>query len=136
MHDFETLLKKAQDYAARYHLSLQKPLGFGHQGTVWATQSNRQVGKSALKIHRAAGAYRRELEAYQRLAQRAVASIERFQVPELLAFDEELLALEMTIVTKPYLLDFGGAYLDHAPEFPEEIWAQWREEKQEQFGSN
>jgi hypothetical protein len=136
MHNYEILLKKAQAYAARYQLSLGKQLGFGHQGTVWTAQSNRKIGKSALKIHAAADPYARELRAYQRLAERGVAAIERLKVPELLAFDEELAAIEMTVVTKPFLLDFGGAYLDRAPEFPEEILAQWREDKQEQFGSH
>jgi len=39
----------------------------------------------------------------------------------------------MTIVTRPFLLDFAGAYLDAPPESSEEIWKEWESEKREQF---
>jgi len=37
-------------------------------------------------------------------------------------------------VTRPFVLDFAGAYLDWGPEFSEEVLADWLKEKQEQFG--
>ena len=40
----------------------------------------------------------------------------------------------MSIVTRPFVLDFAGAYLDMPPEFPDAVWADWEAEKQEQFG--
>jgi hypothetical protein len=39
----------------------------------------------------------------------------------------------MTIVDRPFVLDFAAAYLDRRPEFPAEIWAEWEAEKREQF---
>lgn len=39
------------------------------------------------------------------------------------------------MVSRPYVLDFAGAYLDYAPDFSEEVLADWRAEKEEQFGS-
>jgi hypothetical protein len=48
------------------------------------------------------------------------------QVPEPIAYDDELLAIEMTVVTRPFVLDFGGAFLDHLPGFSEEVLAEWR----------
>jgi hypothetical protein len=42
--------------------------------------------------------------------------------------------IEMTIVQRPFVLDFGGAYLDQAPEFSEEVIADWQAQKIEQFG--
>jgi hypothetical protein len=33
------------------------------------------------------------------------------------------------------VLDFGGAYLDQAPDFSDEVMADWRAEKKEQFGA-
>jgi hypothetical protein len=39
----------------------------------------------------------------------------------------------MTIVTRPFVLDFAGAYVGAPPEFSEEIWAEWEAEKREQF---
>ena len=56
-------------------------------------------------------------------------------VPELVRFDDSLLAVEMTIAAQPFLLDFAGAYpADEAPDFPPEVWAEWTDEKAEQFG--
>ncbi len=37
---------------------------------------------------------------------------------------------------RPFLLDFGGAYLDHAPDDDEKILGQWQREKEEQFEAN
>ena len=39
----------------------------------------------------------------------------------------------MTVVERPFVLDFAGAYLDAPPEFSEEIWAEWETQKREQF---
>ncbi len=55
-------------------------------------------------------------------------------VPQLIAHDDALLIIEMTIVAPPFLLDFGGAYLDWPPEFSEDANEQWQCEKREQFG--
>jgi hypothetical protein len=57
-------------------------------------------------------------------------------VPQLIAFDDKLLALEMTVVKPPWVLDFAGAYLDFAPEFSDEIWEEWTWKNEEQFGAN
>ena len=40
----------------------------------------------------------------------------------------------MTVVQQPFVLDFAEARLDFPMEFPDEVWTQWRKEKQEQFG--
>ncbi|HET6883831.1 MAG TPA: hypothetical protein VFI31_27000 [Pirellulales bacterium] len=34
------------------------------------------------------------------------------------------------------MIDFAGAYLDEAPDFPPEVLDEWEAEKQEQFGDN
>jgi hypothetical protein len=41
----------------------------------------------------------------------------------------------MSIVARPFVLDFAGAWLDTSPDFPEETWAEWEVEKGEQFGT-
>jgi hypothetical protein len=56
------------------------------------------------------------------------------EVPQLVDYNDNLWIIEMTIVKRPYVLDFGGAYLDKAPEFSDEVMADWRAEKIEQFG--
>ena len=59
-----------------------------------------------------------------------------YEVPTLLDADDGLLALRMTAVTAPYILDFAGAWLDFPPEFSDEIWADWERKNQEQFGED
>jgi hypothetical protein len=51
----------------------------------------------------------------------------------LITFDDRLLVLEMTIVKRPFVLDFAGAYLDSRPDFPQDVWTDWEAEKREQF---
>jgi hypothetical protein len=57
-----------------------------------------------------------------------------FHVPQFIGADDELQVIAMTIVTRPFVLDFGGAYIGALPEFPQEVWAVWEAEKREQFG--
>ena len=72
---------------------------------------------------------------YERLSQKQVSTILGFEVPEPLRFEDEFMAIEMTIVMPPFVLDFAGASLDAPMEFLDEIWADWETTKQEQFGS-
>jgi hypothetical protein len=44
-----------------------------------------------------------------------------------------LWVIEIEIVQRPFVLDFAGAYLDFAPDFSEEVMADWELEKREQF---
>lgn len=55
-------------------------------------------------------------------------------MPQLLDWDDELLVIEMTVVGRPFLLDFADSYLDEAPEFPAEVLEQWHDEKVAEFG--
>jgi hypothetical protein len=57
-------------------------------------------------------------------------------VPQLVHYDDELLAIEMTIVSPPFCLDFGGAYLDRPPDYSPEVWADWEAEKSDLFEDN
>ena len=88
----------------------------------------------ALKAHHAIENYVSEREAYRRLAAASVNQIQSLNVPQLLNWDDQLLIVEMTIVTKPFLLDFAGATLDRRADFPHELWREWEEQKREQFG--
>lgn len=64
-----------------------------------------------------------------------VTAIHGCHVPQLLPHDNEAWIIEMSVVSPPFVLDFAGALLDKAPDFSEEVLAEWRVEKQEQFGT-
>jgi hypothetical protein len=129
----EILLPNARLYAARRQLDLAETLGSGNHGIVLAAKHKTKPADVAIKVLRLEEPYWREKRAYQRLGMRAVTTVQGFNVPELIDSDDGLLVLEMTIVRRPFVLDFASAYLDRWPEFPEDVWATWKEEKKEQF---
>ena len=135
----DELLIRAQDYAQRNHLALGEQLGFGIHGIVFAIKS--QPGKrpsalrAAIKIHRRQVDYLRERDIYFRLRDVGVSTIRGCNVPRLLRHDDDRWILEMSIVARPFVLDFAGAALDDPPEFSAEVLADWRAEKKEQFGA-
>ncbi len=89
---------------------------------------------SAIKVYRRYSDFERERDVYFRLAEFEVTAVRGCQIPSMLAYDEELWAIEMSLVQPPYVLDFAGAYLDHAPTFSDEVMDEWRAEKAEHFG--
>jgi hypothetical protein len=114
-------------------LQLAERLGFGIHGIIFVAEDNFKPGKTAIKAHNAEESYLRERQVYERLREARVSAILRFHVPQLIRFDDDLRVIEMTIVTRPFVLDFAGACLDVPPEFSDEIWAHWEAEKREQF---
>jgi hypothetical protein len=128
------LLRRVQEYCEKNGLIPGSPLGSGVHGIVFAVESQTEKGKSAIKVHERERDYRRERDVYLRLVEREVTDIRGCAIPELLHHDDDLWILAMTIVTRPFVLDFAGAYLDQAPDFSKEVLADWRTEKEEQFG--
>jgi hypothetical protein len=111
MSDKAELLERAKSYAHRSGTKIVSTVEFGHglEGSVWVSERD-----SAIKIIRHRKNYADELEAYRRLQAGGVRQLCGFAVPWLLGTDEELQAIEMDIVQKPYLLDFGKVYFDGA----------------------
>jgi hypothetical protein len=129
----QVLTQNAAAYASRHQLHLADRLGFGIHGIIFVAKNNFNVGKTAIKAHRSMEPYGRERDIYHRLRDASISKIVGFSVPQLVRFDDELRVIEMTIVRRPFVLDFAGAYLDFPPDFPEETWVEWEAEKQGQF---
>lgn len=125
------LQARAIEYAALCGISLdlRTPLGYGNDGTVW--KSNRQ---SAVKVFEEQFKYLRESACYQRLQEHQIKQIKGLAVPQLMGMSDTLFIVEMRLVSPPYLLDFGKAYLDIAPDFPAEAMEDWETEGIENFG--
>ena len=120
---------QARNYADLIGRKIETELGFGYDGIVFSTTC-----QSAIKVLRYQALYQKERDVYLRLQNHEILTVSGFHVPELLQYDDELWVIEMRIVRPPFVLDFAGAYLDEPPDFPEEIMAEWRAEKKEQFG--
>jgi hypothetical protein len=117
---------------SRWSIRLIDRLGFGRDGNVYLTDGN-----TAVKLFIDAGTFSRELMAYRTLTQKRIGKVAGHELPQLVRFDEELMAIEMTVVKPPFLLDFASAYpIDEAPDFPEEVWEEWRQRKSEEFGGH
>ncbi len=129
----ESLISNISVYASQRQLQIVESLGSGKDGIVLVGKGEKEPARVALKAHRFAELYLREKAVYARLQQAAVSAVLGFNVPELLGSDDGLRVLEMTIVKRPFVLDFAGAYLDERPDFPVEVWTDWEAEKREQF---
>lgn len=129
----EILVQRLSEYVSRHQLQLDTELGSGIHGIVFSATGNLEVGGTAVKIHRHAEFYRSELAVYQRLQEAGVRRILEFNVPRLVRFADDLQIIEMGIVSKPYVLDFAGACLDAPPQFTEEQWAEWEQDRKEKF---
>lgn len=127
----ENLLPNLRAFADERQLVIAESLGSGKDGIVLVGKS--LTARVAVKALRFEESYLREKAVYQRLEDRGISDFLGFNVPKLLDFDDRLQILEMTIVRRPFVLDFAGAHLDARPEFPAEVWADWETDKREQF---
>jgi len=130
-----TTFDRAEQYCQSRDLTIIHRLGFGVHGRVFATQNHVNGEQSALKSFEREPHYQRERDIYLRLRSLGVMNICGSVVPQLLEYDDELWVIEMTIVARPFVLDFAGAYLGHPPDFSEEVLEEWESEKRDQFGS-
>ena len=126
----DEIWERANQYAAEQGRTLIGQLGYGYDGSVFATER-----QSAIKVLRFERLYQRERDVYLRLRSEAIIDIAGFSVPQLIHHDDRLWVVEMGIVAPPFVLDFAGAYLDRRPDYPDDVMEEWQQEKLEQFGT-
>lgn len=129
----ENLIPRARLYAAGHQLEIAETLGSGKDGIILVAKNKNKPGESAVKVLKENEAYLREKRVYERLQAAGIRSVMGFNVPQFLGCDDDLRVIEITIVQRPFVLDFAGAHLDARPEFAAEIWSDWEVEKREQF---
>ena len=127
---YSDAIRRAQEYAIRRGLSIEKQLGGGIQGVAFATSAG-----SAVKAHIREDGFAIERDVYLRLAEHGIDRIDDFWAPKLVGYSEPDLVIEMEIDSPPFVLDFAGAYLDHRPPYADDraIMSAWEAEKREQF---
>src|ERR1700722_17138748 len=117
-------------FEKKHGLRLVSRLCCGFDGEISLTDSN-----TAVKFFKESEKFFRESRAYEILSHRRITHVLGHAVPKLERVDNELLALEMSYVVPPFLLDFASAHAESEfPDFPEEVWAEWQERKLEEFG--
>src|SRR5262245_39071369 len=106
----DELEHRARQYTQRSGWMLGQELGRGVHGIVFVIESQPEngppVARSAIKVHQQQSAYCRERDVYLRLKQHNVKTACGCHVPQLLAYDDELWVIEMTVVSRPFVLDF------------------------------
>jgi hypothetical protein len=132
----EIAIRNAATFAEQKQLELRARLGFGIHGVVYLAKNNLNRNYSAVKAHSDHAPWLRERLVYERLHSVSVRQILGFNVPQLISIDPQLQIIEMTVVKRPFVLDFAGAYLDVFPDFSDEVWDEWEVEKHEQFGND
>ena len=107
-------------------------LGAGQDGAVWLTPRN-----TVVKAFEREAAYWREVRAYQRLAEHSMVRIRGFAIPAFKGCNDALLVIEIGLVVRPFLIDFGKSYVDEEPPYLDDPirMDQWRQEGRERFGS-
>src|SRR5690349_13138554 len=115
-----SLARRLFRYLASTGGHLKGSLGFGNDGDIFATYEG-----TAIKLFNREEDFRQELSVYQRLAEMAVVDILGHNVPQVIHWDEGLLIMEISIVKRPFLLDFASALLDWGPDFSEEVLEEW-----------
>ena len=119
--------ERAALYCARQGLLIVgRPDVSGNDGSIHATHR-----RTIVKSFNRPQTFDKESQAYRRLAQHSVRQIQGHMVPQLLSVDAALGAIEMSVVSRPFVLDFGKIQLDRRledawpAEVLEERWAYW-----------
>lgn len=120
--------QRMQQYAADRGRVVLASLGAGYDGQVFSTSA-----ATAIKVFSFEKLYRRERDVYLRLLEHDLFEVCGCRIPQLVDIDDTLAIIEMDIVKPPYVLEFAGAYLDQAPDFPEDVMREWLDAKEEQF---
>jgi hypothetical protein len=129
----ENLMPNAQIYAARRQLEIAEPLGSGKDGIVMVAKRKAGPGKVAIKALRWPEPYQREKMVYERLKEIGITDVRGFNVPQFLGAADDLRVIEISIVTRPFVLDFAGTYLNAPPEFPNGVMEDWEADQREKF---
>lgn len=109
-------------------MAADKLIGYGVDGFVWRTDRN-----SVLKVFRHQPEFDREHAVYQRLAEHDLRLLRGFAIPVLLDYDTDLLVLELSFVSPPFILDFGAAAVDNSIEGTDFESDEFRDEIQRRY---
>jgi hypothetical protein len=120
-----------ETFEQRYQRRLFGPLGVGVGQDGRVVRSDRNT---AVKFFDSLDRFEREWEVYSVLTLRKIHFIGRHRIPRLIAADPGLQTIEMTIVERPFVLDFAGAKWSHeVPDFDEAVMEEHHEHLRQLF---
>ena len=123
---------RVTEYEMRYGCRLLGLLGPGPGQDGFVCRSDRLT---AVKFFERVDRFHREREVYELLYARGIDDVAGHRVPRLFGVAEELRAIEMSIVERPFLLDFAGAKRpEEVPDFEQHVLDEHLEHLRELFG--
>lgn len=123
---------RIHEFESKYHCRLLGYLGAGPGQDGFVQRSNRLT---AVKFFDHIERYQRESEVYHILKDKGIFLIAGQNVPVLIDEDQELRTIEMSIVNRPFLLDFAGAKRPaEVPDFEQHVMEEHLERIQGLFG--
>ncbi|MEM7700137.1 MAG: hypothetical protein AAF236_17210, partial [Verrucomicrobiota bacterium] len=128
-------LETIEPYLRVNTLTVVKQLGFGIHGRVWSVRGPNDRIISAIKLFEDESPFERELAVYERLNEENCHQVGQFRIPRLLDSAPEYPLIRISIVQRPFCLDFASAYLDELPAYFPPFDEAWHQEKENQFGS-
>jgi hypothetical protein len=132
MFDFPPRESRADQYLAARGLLRLTELGRGKDGSVWRT--SRANRATVVKVHDRRPSYLVERDAYSRLFDLGVFELSGFAIPEMHDHDDRLLAIEMSLVSPPFIVDFASARLDEPPDLIEDEGHTFEDMVRDRFG--
>ena len=118
-------------YESRHQCRLFEALGSGAGQDGIVFRSDRVT---AVKLFDSEHRFRRELEVYHLLRAKGIQNVAGHHVPLLVDEDEQLRAIEMTLVDRPFLLDFAGAKRpEEVPDFEQHVLDEHLDRMREMF---
>jgi len=132
----EDMEQRLRGFAKSHKLSILERIGFGIHGHVFLVEDDAFGAYTVLKAFESKRPYLRERDVYRRLEQKDVHSVCGCAVPAMLDCSDSLQVIWMTLVSRPFCLDFAAAYLDQLPPHHPPFDAEWKAEKREVFGDH
>lgn len=131
MDDIEERLNA---FAHANNLQVIRQMGFGIHGRVFMVQG--ASGVNVLKVFDDEVPFKRERDVYLRLQEIGTHRIGGCWVPDVLSHSDQLDVMQISLVKRPFCLDFAAAYLDALPTYFPPMGEEWEAEKIEQFGED
>ncbi len=120
-------------FAGANNLQIVRQIGFGIHGRVFMIIARHSA--SVVKVFEEEDPYKRERDVYLRLQEKGVEQIVGCHVPDLLSFSDDLRVVHISLVSRPFCLDFAAAYLDALPIGFPPMESDWEAEKLKEFGT-
>jgi hypothetical protein len=122
-------------FAQANNLELIRQIGFGIHGLAMLADNRDQLLVSVVKVFESTEPYERERDVYLRLQEAGATSLAGCSVPQFIGASDQHLTIWITLVDRPFCLDFAAAYLDGLPRYFPPMGEEWEAEKLAQFGA-